>query len=62
MLERTCTWKEDEDGIWESECRNMHQFYDGGPYENFQVFCGYCGARVVAVEYREDNDEPESDC
>lgn len=54
-----CTWTEDADGVWETECKNAYQFVDGGPFENGQCFCAYCGKPLVAVRYTEPVDEDE---
>jgi hypothetical protein len=48
-----CEWKEDEDGIWWTACGNAYEYINGGPAENGQKFCGYCGKPLKEVEYKE---------
>ena len=48
-----CEWREDEDGVWQTGCGHAFTFEDGGPVENQQRFCGYCGARLVEVALSE---------
>lgn len=47
----TCTWTEDEDGNWETECGEMSVFIDGCPADNKERFCCYCGKPLVEVQY-----------
>jgi hypothetical protein len=47
---RTCTWTPDDDGIFHTSCGHSFTFEDGGPVENQQKFCGYCGANLVESE------------
>lgn len=55
----TCAWRADEhDDTWHTDCGQMWQFNDGGPTENKQRFCGYCGGTLVAVPFAY-TDEPE---
>lgn len=44
---QTCEWKEDDEGVWHTGCGNAWEFTDGGPYDNRQKFCGYCGGFLV---------------
>ena len=48
-----CEWTEDEDGIWETDCGNMHVFLDSGPDENGYIYCPYCGKKVGEKKYEE---------
>ncbi len=43
-----CVWKEDEDGVWHTDCGNAFVFNDSGPKENHMAFCGYCGRKLKA--------------
>jgi hypothetical protein len=48
---KTCTWKEDEDGIWScSDCDVVWSFLEAGPKENHVNFCPRCGAKITKVE------------
>lgn len=39
-----CVWSYDSDGtFYETACGHAYQFTDGGPTENGQRYCGYCG-------------------
>jgi hypothetical protein len=49
----TCTWTEDEDGNWHTECGQIYQFINGTPAaENHYVFCPQCGGRIGEIEER----------
>jgi hypothetical protein len=41
--EATCTWTEDSEGTWQTECGDAFVFTDGGPVENSVRYCCYCG-------------------
>lgn len=43
LAEPPCMWTPDEDGAYHTSCGEAYQFIDGGPAENSQRFCGYCG-------------------
>ena len=34
-----CYWQEDQDGIWNTGCGWMYQFFDGGPLDNNHRYC-----------------------
>ena len=42
----TCTWTENEDGVYETNCGNLFVFNDGGPVENDFRYCPYCGREL----------------
>jgi hypothetical protein len=54
---KVCEWKEDDDGNWETGCGEIFTFTDGGPEENRQNHCGYCGGKLsqqnASVEARQ---------
>jgi len=42
-----CDWTRDDfDDSWDTSCGEKWQFTDGGPAENHQRFCGYCGGEI----------------
>ena len=43
---RPCTWIENEDGVYETNCGNLFAFNDGTPSENGFAFCPYCGREL----------------
>lgn len=49
-----CEWTEDDDGNWETSCKNMHVFFDAGPTQNGYKFCPYCGKDLVAKELSDE--------
>ena len=51
-----CTWQEDEDGLWHTDCHEIHQFFDGTPTENSYKFCPYCAKPLKEEKY---NDQKE---
>lgn len=48
-----CHWDEDSDGTWATDCKNIFQFFDGGPTDNEFNFCSYCGGRLIERKYKE---------
>ena len=42
-MDDQCIWKEDEDGVWDTECGNKFEIIAGTPIENQMNFCPYCG-------------------
>jgi hypothetical protein len=46
---RICRWKEDEDGLWNTDCGQIFETIDGTPAENKMVFCPFCGAHLEEV-------------
>ena len=44
-----CWWTEDDDGLWLTDCAHTFEFNVGGPVENKQKFCGYCGKSLREV-------------
>ena len=55
----TCTWSEDEDGVWEcSACGGLWILNDGTPMENEMAYCPKCGTYIAEErEYREDDED-----
>lgn len=51
-----CTWCNDEDGNWHTDCKQIHTFLEGGPGDNHYNFCPYCG-KVLEEWYREDKED-----
>ena len=52
-----CTWVEDEDGVWHTECGDMFVIIDGIPKENNMRYCCYCGKSLHAISYSEENND-----
>jgi hypothetical protein len=44
--EETCTWKQDVNGDYDTDCGDMFTFIDSGPKENHMKFCCYCGKPI----------------
>lgn len=42
-----CTWTEDDDGVWDTDCGNRFETVEGTPHENDMLFCCYCGRPLV---------------
>jgi len=60
-----CEWKEDEDGVWWTDClkkgaskdtHNAFIFEDWtrGPKENGFKYCPYCGEVIKQTRHREE--------
>lgn len=39
----TCTWRADDDGVYQTECGNAFVLNDGTPKDNRMAYCCYCG-------------------
>ena len=48
LPEEECVWTiEDEDqGLWETTCKNVFFLSDGVPLENDMIYCCYCGRKI----------------
>ena len=44
--EVSCTWTEDDDGVWSTQCGEMFEFTNDGLPENRFEFCPYCGKYI----------------
>lgn len=42
-----CTWTEDDNGAWHSECGHLFETTDGGPAENNMRHCCFCGRALI---------------
>lgn len=56
--EPPCTWTEDEDGYWNTECGNLIVLNTGTPRDNGFVYCPYCGQRLIERPYNADHPAP----
>ncbi len=45
-LDRSCQWKFDNDGYYQTTCGNGWSFDDGGIPDNGVNYCPYCGGKV----------------
>jgi hypothetical protein len=50
---KTCTWTEDSDGNWETDCGETFILNDGTPKENHMKFCCYCGKPLKEERFKE---------
>jgi len=46
----TCTWTEDAEGYYSTECGEAYVFNDGTPAQNNAVYCHHCGGKIVMGE------------
>ena len=51
-----CIWEEDADGGWYAECRKYFTFNQDGPAENYFIYCPFCGLKIVATEWEEEEE------
>jgi len=45
-----CAWIPDADGVFETTCKHLFEFNDGGPEDNGFKFCPYCGKMLLEEE------------
>lgn len=53
-----CDWREDEDGNWDTACGECFVFENGSPHDNKQLFCGFCGGKLIEHKYVQKEVEP----
>jgi len=53
----TCTWSEDADSVWTSDCGQDFELVWGTPTENEFTYCCFCGKKLVEKQYSEKNEE-----
>lgn len=56
-MENVCTWHEDDDGLWHTDCKQMFTLFDGTPVENGFKFCPYCGKSLVEEKFEYEDKE-----
>ena len=49
MMGDKCEWKQDENGIWETDCGNLFEITEGAPNENDMKYCPYCGKLLIQI-------------
>jgi hypothetical protein len=49
-----CTWAENEDGYYDTECDNTFILTEGTPDQNNMRFCTYCGRPLVERGYAQE--------
>lgn len=54
-----CTWREDEDGSWDTDCGDCFVLISDGPSDNRMKFCCYCGQPITEIGFDEEGEEPE---
>ena len=54
-----CRWiEDDENECWDTGCGGRFEFTEGGPKENGVKFCLYCGKRLVAKPWKNEDGKP----
>jgi hypothetical protein len=46
-----CTWREDDEGNWDTMCGGRFVVLSGTPSANAMAFCCYCGAALEEVRF-----------
>lgn len=44
---KTCVWRMDSWGAYETECGHLFIFNEGTPEQNGAKFCQYCGGKLI---------------
>ena len=52
-----CTWTEDFDGNWSSDCGMEWVFEYRVDEDPNMLFCSRCGKRIKFIRYEEENDD-----
>lgn len=47
MSAEKCTWSDDRDGFWYSDCQQVFIFNEEGPIGNGFAFCPFCGKPIA---------------
>jgi len=45
-----CTWTEDAEGYYSTECGETYVFNEGTPAQNNAYFCHHCGGKIIMRE------------
>ena len=45
--EAVCTWTEDANGIWHTDCGEAFEIHAGSPGQNGLRFCCFCGRKLA---------------
>lgn len=46
-----CTWTEDSNGLYNTECGHIFECMEGDPSENGFIYCPYCGDEIEVAKY-----------
>jgi len=46
-MKKKCTWQQDVDNNYETDCGNLYSINDGTPVENSMKYCTYCGGQII---------------
>lgn len=61
-LRKTCEWRMNSDGYWDTECGQAFVSEDGGTAAEHKFkFCCYCGGALIDVPYVDPFDEDDED-
>ena len=41
-----CEWTPDDDGYYQTTCRNTFSFTEGALSDNKFIYCPYCGCKI----------------
>lgn len=47
-----CTWVEDAEGYYSTECGEAYVFNDGTPQQNGAYFCHHCGGKLITQDQK----------
>lgn len=56
-METSCVWTRDDDGVFNTQCKNSFFLEEGTPEDNRMGFCCYCGNRLVFTEENTEQDD-----
>lgn len=54
--EERCRWqqeKEDNSGVWHTDCGTDFWLDNGSPEDNKMVYCTYCGKKLRGIPYQQ---------
>lgn len=54
-----CDWKEDEDGNWNTSCKQCMVFEYARPFESGYKFCHHCGKTISYIKFTPAKDNCE---
>ena len=49
---KPCRWTQNEEGYWETDCKNSFVIEEGTPRENRMRYCCYCGATLLFTSHK----------
>lgn len=51
----SCTWRENWDSLWDTDCDDQYEFLYEGPFGNHFTYCPFCGGKIQEIFFKGPN-------